>query len=190
MTRIALAIALALSLSACAPESDDAKSAPVAVVKPPLENPQDSTYDRAVEQHLAEEARRTEALAAGPAGQPTTSPQNPLRVSALDSLRIDTTTAETMAESLRTFGQSSTPEEEGMVQQALLIAMLSAQEAMTVEAASGANIRLDDTTVFRRTFGPLHGKTYRTIYNEMLPLLPKYREAFLRSRWANGQAPR
>lgn len=190
---LAAVVAVALLATACekateAPAPDAALQAAVSPPRAVVSVPVDE-YAGVDPWVAATEA--TPASAADPAPErlaPAQAPAAP-RASPLDTMRFDGSSPEAMASALQAFGNASTPEEERLVQQALLVALLSSQEQLTTEAAAGRTIQLDEQTLFRRTFGHLHGKTYRAIYAQMAPLLPKYQQAYLQSRWAAGAGP-
>lgn len=108
--------------------------------------------------------------------------------SALDIVRMNATSPDAMAASLRQFAGAATAEEQQMIRQAILVALMHTQQQLTVEASAGRQVALDEQSLFVRTFGQFNGKTFRQVYLQMAPLIPAMQQAYLQSQ-ATPPAP-
>ncbi len=181
-----IALSAVLLLAACAKEpSAPAAAADAALAAKPaaVVNAPEQASD-AQDPYLAalERQQARPAIAAPPPSPPAAiAAPAPSGASALDAMRINTTNAEAMAESLRQFGLNATVQEQEMVRQAILVALLTTQQQLALEASSGRQVALDEQSLFVRTFSGFNGKTYRQIYREMQPHLPRLQQAYVDS---------
>lgn len=181
-----IALSAVLLLAACAKEpsapavtadADRAAKQSAVVNAPAQASDAQDPYLAALERQEA----RPAIAPAPPAAPASIAAPAPAGASALDAMRINTTNAEAMAESLRQFGLSATVQEQEMIRQAILVALLTTQQQLALEASSGRQVALDEQSLFVRTFGGLNGKTYRQIYREMQPHLPRLQQAYVDS---------